>query len=74
MLEAKINFFNMVDNVNIQKLKSLAEEISVKEQNESREKEATVSCLKKIQDMLLKPRVNKQKVLEELNCLITALS
>jgi hypothetical protein len=74
MLEAKNNFFNMIDKENIRKLKSLAEEISVKEQNESKEKEATVSCLKKIQEMLLKPRVNKQQVLEELKCLITALS
>lgn len=63
-----------MENKNIEKLKSLAKEIEVRERKEVEEKQETVSCLKKIQDMLCKSRVKKQVVLEELESLIAKLS
>ena len=63
-----------MENKNIEKIKSLAKEIETKERKEDIEKKETLSCLKKIHNMLCGSSSNKQVVLKELQSLIAKLS
>lgn len=59
---------------NLEKIKQLTAEISIKEERESSTKKECLSCLEKIKDMLCKPRVSKEQLKEEVENLISKLS
>ena len=64
----------MVESSNIEKIKAIACEISKREAKSDKNKEAIVSCLSNIKEMLHNQRINKKVLLEKVEQLISMVS